>query len=324
MVLNKLDIYGKLPGESLRDWLDAGGDATGLTREEWEAGGGTGGTTDDTIDTTGGVDPNWQAYLDYLETRDQTETVATRAAPAMTPAQLEIEKLALKQLRQADAETDLLTKFIAQSLRLVHDDAVGGLRRMTDDEYMGTLGATEQQNFRNLQLQIDRQTRALEGTLPVSEGLEQRRAEEFRVFKEGQARRGNIISGDDSYTATANTTAGMQSLNSFNDTYKLAEDAERRGEIQTGQANIGSSLGLMTSQQNVDFTQLSTLPLRNLTALNPFTNQQGLLQQRELVNTQLASQQNLFSQQVRAQEKSDLLGLAGTIGGIGLGYYLTK
>ena len=86
------------------------------------------------------------------------------------------------------------------------------------------------------QLTLDRQKRALEGTLPVSEGLLNRKAEDFAHLREAAARRGIQISGDTPETATSQSSAGNELVGQFNRTYGLLTDAERRGEI-TGAPN---------------------------------------------------------------------------------------
>ncbi len=206
-------------------------------------------------------------------------------SPELTETQAEIERIFLDGLRRADVETGELTGFILNSMGFTTGDD-GELRRLTDEEYIGTLPEAQQQNYRNLSLQVERQRLALEGNLPVSEGLRQQKVDQFRVFKEAMARKGNIITGDDPGTATANTTAGIQSLNSFNDRFALAEDTERRGEIQTGQANINQNMGLISNLRQKNVEQLSTTPARNLFASNIFAGQSGLLSRQSLANAQ--------------------------------------
>lgn len=191
--------------------------------------------------------------------------------------------------------------------------APGTLRRLSDDEYISTLPEVQQQNYRNLSAQVERQRLALEGKLPVSEGLRQQKADEFRIFKEAQARLGNVITGEDPETAVAQTTAGIQSLNSFNDTFKLAEDAERRGEIQTGVANIRTNLGLVSDLAGREISRASAFPGRNLTALDPFAGQTGLL-----------SRESLFSAQAQLSQQAGLGSIAGQLGGLVLEPLVTE
>jgi hypothetical protein len=99
------------------------------------------------------------------------------------------------------------------------------------------------------QLQNDRQRRALEGTLPVSEGTIQRKSSEWQTLKEGAARRGIIIEGDSPETATSSSTSGNELIGQFNRTYKIQEDAERRGELSSmsGNASIGAASAAQAS-----------------------------------------------------------------------------
>jgi len=223
-----------------------------------------------------------------------------------TATELEIEKLGLQSLRDAQGANKALGDALLKAMRLIKDPASGIYRQMTDDEFMGTLPGVEKQNYKNLQLQLERQQRALEGKLPISEGLMQQEKEEFRKFKEGQARLGNIILGDDPATATANTTTGVQALNSFNDTFKLARSAERFGELQTGQQNIGANFGLISDLQSRKSNEIKALPLKHLFTLPTFQNNAGLL-----------SQQNFANSQNSSQFRSDAFNLAGQLGGAG-------
>lgn len=126
-------------------------------------------------------------------------------------------------------------------------------------------GLTQAQKlYRNLQSQIERQTRALEGDLPVSEGLRQAREKEQGLLTEGLARQG----------ARPVSTAGIQSQAEFDKRFDVREDFERRAEIQTGQANIGRSLGLLSNERDIRINQLANLPRRHL--LQP-TGQKGLV-----------------------------------------------
>lgn len=92
-------------------------------------------------------------------------------------------------------------------------------------------------------LQAERQKKALDGTLPVSKGLIERKAKEFELLKENAARKGHTITGDTPETATADSTAGNELLGQFNTRYGLMEDAERRGEIDSGTANFLNTSG---------------------------------------------------------------------------------
>lgn len=122
-----------------------------------------------------------------------------------------------------------------------------------------------QKLYRNLQSQIDRQTRALKGDLPVSEGLQQSRERDQGLLTEDLARQG----------AAPVSTAGIQSQAEFDKRFDLREDVERRAEIQTGQANIGRSLGLLSNERDTRISQLANLPRRHL--LQETGSQRGLV-----------------------------------------------
>lgn len=99
-------------------------------------------------------------------------------------------------------------------------------------------------------LQADRQEKALKGELPVSEGTQQRKMQEFTRLKEQLSRSGNPVIGDTPESAYSPTTAGTQTLKSFQDHYKLVEDAERQGQISEGDTALVNSLGLTSGVGN--------------------------------------------------------------------------
>lgn len=137
-------------------------------------------------------------------------------------------------------------------------------------------------------LTLDRQQRALEGTLPVSQGLLDRKAEDFKHLQESAARRGITIAGDTPETATSQSSAGNELMGQFNRTYGLLTDQERRGEI-TGAPNqvytpgpasqtpsYGTSLGFGTAPGAGGLLgQYGQLASQYGGAMSPYTSQRN-------------------------------------------------
>jgi hypothetical protein len=96
-------------------------------------------------------------------------------------------------------------------------------------------------------LQAERTKKALSGELPLSEGTVSRKQAEWDQFKESMARAGNPIFGDSPESSFSNTTAGNESLQAFNQAWKVAEDAERRGDISVGAQLVNESTSLASS-----------------------------------------------------------------------------
>ena len=69
----------------------------------------------------------------------------------------------------------------------------------------------------------------------------------------------------------------------------MARDTERRGEIQTGQANINQNMGLISNLRQKDVEQFSIAPSRNILGSNIFAGQSGLLSDQSLANAQLSA-----------------------------------
>lgn len=164
-------------------------------------------------------------------------------------------------------------------------------------------------------LQAQRLKAALEGTLPVSQGSIQRKTEQFAQLKEQAARAGNPIFGDDPESAFSHSTAGTQMLKSFTDQWRSAEDAERRGDIQTGFGNLGTSAQTSGMEQSVlrsgvpDLGTGKALP-GYVSALQPYQfDRQGQFQANQ------ANAQN------SAQRFAGIMSLAGQAGGSAAGLY---
>ena len=80
--------------------------------------------------------------------------------------------------------------------------------------------------------QLQRQKDALEGKIETSPILAKAIQDQFNVFKENQARAGNIIMGDDAFTAVAKGSAAQESLRAFQDNAKAEKQREIQGIVQ--------------------------------------------------------------------------------------------
>lgn len=148
-------------------------------------------------------------------------------------------------------------------------------------------------------LLLDRYERALKGELPVSEALLQRKTQDFQLLKEGAARRGVSITGgtlEEAARTPQNSTSGNELVGRLSSTYRLAEDAERRGELSAGAPLIGANtLNLATSGQatfgpssvlNAEATGVQLFP----GVLAPYQGQRNLQYNASVNNAALRSQ----------------------------------
>jgi hypothetical protein len=149
------------------------------------------------------------------------------------------------------------TQNLYKQLSGLYDTGPGGELTLNQDKV--TQLQQDQEQFGALsneisQLQSDRYLKALKGELPVSVGTQQRKEDEFRVLQENLARGGGgMLTGGSPESAVGTSSAAIQSLGEFNRTYKLVEDAERRGELAGGGmgAAPGSfSLGSLSQSHN--------------------------------------------------------------------------
>lgn len=192
----------------------------------------------------------------------------------------------------------------------------GGTSYELDQEALGSLKKrmSEQQSKQDeiSGLQTDRYLKALKGELPVSQGTLQRKEKEFNLLREAAARRGNVIEGDSAEGGFGLSSAAAQNLGEFNRTYKLIEDAERRGELAAGGPG-GGPAALGTLAGSFGYSPASLLPSYGGTAagygsaVQPFAQQRNLQYQGQLQNAAL-----------QMQGQGALAGLLGSGGGAAL------
>lgn len=146
----------------------------------------------------------------------------------------------------------------------------------------------------------DRYERALKGELPVSEALLNQKKNDFTLLRERAAKMGINIQGtslDEAATTPQNSTSGNELTSRLYTTYKLAEDAERRGELSTAPPVIGANrLALATGGVSA-YGPGATLGAEaagvNLVpgVLQPYQTQRQLEYSRNVNNAALRSQQ---------------------------------
>jgi len=89
----------------------------------------------------------------------------------------------------------------------------------------------EEQQLALTEQQLERQQKALRGEIPMSETLKKQAADEFNVFKEQQARAGNIIIGDSYETAVGKGDAAIKNLSAYKDRVTAAKERELQAII---------------------------------------------------------------------------------------------
>lgn len=167
-----------------------------------------------------------QKEVDVAATDDEYSTTLNQGKLTELKAQI------AKNLEFEEATNQEVNKYISEYLELSH------------------LGA-------------ERQKKAYEGTLPVSEGLRLRKEEDYKTLQESGARSGNAIYGNNPGGAMSLSSAGNERIGQFNRTYGLLEDAERHGEIAQGASRTNMDFGNNRSLQTSPYQQLGMLPQAN-------------------------------------------------------------
>ena len=262
--------------------------------------------------------------------------------------QLNLQTKQLQLMEEEMAEAKALKPFVLQKMGLVqetNEDGTIKYRKMTEEEYEATLNPVELQAYKNLKLSLERQEKALRGELPISDATKQQKEQEFKQFKEAMARAGHTITGDTPETATADTTAGIQSLKAFQQKWAVIEEAERRGELTAGAPAAMQQFGIVSDEESrrtglmAGYPQLRTglatgyggqvVPLTAgipqsagiLSQYQPLLSGYSSLLQPYQYQRGLEFQANVANAQAQAQSQSSLFGGLGSLLGTGLGAF---
>ncbi len=242
----------------------------------------------------------------------------------------------LEQQQQALDDQKALRPFILEGMGLTIDAESGGLRKMTEEEITATLSKTDLAARENLILSLERDRKALLGELPLTEAGQLAKQREFDVFKEAMARAGHEISGDDPGTATANSTAGINSLRAFNERFGLIEEAERRGQLDAASSAVLHRMGIATDIGSARTSSLLAFPGSSLSAnvgppnfgqasqqfgslLQPYQFNRNQQFEAAAFNNQIQFNANVQSAANRTQLYGALAGAGGQVGGAAAG-----
>ena len=107
-----------------------------------------------------------------------------------------------------------------------------------------TPGELENQSGQAGVEEVNQYLRALRGESgPLSEGLRQQEAQQFARLRESAAQRGIRITGDDLFTATADSTAGNQLLSQLRQNSQFNRETQRENALQRLQGANMQRLG---------------------------------------------------------------------------------
>jgi outer membrane murein-binding lipoprotein Lpp len=305
-----------------------------------------------TAEISGAIRDQIAVAREQLKLAQEEAIRARERAPreqAVALRQLQVAERQLQLAERGMTIQDALQPFVLASMRLVEEPG-GAIRRMTEDEYVGTLSPQERLAYDNTTLALQREAKALRGDLPLSAAGQQRKRDEFAAFREQMARGGNPIEGDDPATATASTTPGVQLLRAFNERWAVAEEAERRGQLTEGsqtvlaRLGVASDLGVRTREGLLTATRGVAVPTTYFGgvsaasragvppigavgalsppdfagALAPYQRIRELGYDRGRVNAQLQAQSDAATMQGAGALTGALLGAGATIGAAAL------
>ena len=289
-----------------------------------------------------------QKQIEYYEQLLPIMTEAQKKQYEAMERQLALQARQMRLIEEEIAETRALRPLILQEMGIVAETDNKGTvkyRKMTEEEYKATLNPVELQAYENLKLALERQEKALRGELPISETTKQQKEQEFEQLKEAMARAGHTITGDTPETATADTTAGIQSLKAFQQKWAVVEEAERRGELTAGAPAALQQFGMVSDTEArrtelmAGYPQLRTglaagygsqvVPLTTgipqsagiLSQYQPLLSGYSSLLQPYQYQRGLEFQANVANAQARAQSQSSLFGGLGSLLGTGLGLF---
>ena len=292
-----------------------------------------------------------QKQIEYYEQLLPIMTESQKQQYEVMQQQLALQSRQMKLIEEEMADARALKPLILQEMGIVAEtDKKGNVkyRKMTEEEYKATLNPVELQAYENLKLALERQAKALRGELPISETTKQQKEQEFEQLKEAMARAGHTITGDTPETATADTTAGIQSLKAFQQKWAVIEEAERRGELTAGAPAALQQFGMVSDAEArrtglmAGYPQLRTglaagyggqvVPLTTgipqsagiLSQYQPLLSGYSSLLQPYQYQRGLEFQANVANAQAQAQTQSSLFKGLGSLFGTGLGFGVYK
>ncbi len=208
------------------------------------------------------------------------------------------------ELEQRTTELDNLTGQLTKSTKLEKTAD----RKALEERYK----KLEEQQLALNEAQFSRQQAALKGEIPTSDILLKNIQDEFNVFKESQARAGNIILGDDPMSAVAKGSAATESLAKFQDNVKAAKQREIESIInQTPLAYGGFELAAGSTGRRAystpGYPDVGGLSSMTLSGQQPFQ-----------FNRQMQMQQQMLNASGTKNTKSGLMTGIGGLAGLGL------
>ena len=182
--------------------------------------------------------------FDYRGAISKCKGGSAPAYPEPSEEELELLRLQLEWLKKMGADMEKMRPFLLQSMRLMEDDE-GNLRRMTEDEYYGSLNEMEQGQY-DLTIQAqERMAKAYAGELDVSPALEKQLGQSEEQLEAAMSAK----LGPDWQT----TTSGMQAKAQFDESASLIREEVRSGIISSGTgsqlANLQAMSGITGQQQ---------------------------------------------------------------------------
>jgi hypothetical protein len=152
-----------------------------------------------------------------------------------SPAMTEEEKaLIVEQTNALRAQQEVTANQFHYN---IEDD--GSWRKMSDTEWYGKAGDTEKKQWDLYQKELGRYDQALEGSLPLSKGMQAARDEEFQGFKNTSG-----ITGGNLNTAKANDTIGVQRLDAMKKRWNLIQEQEQNQALGQGGNMVAQGQGL--------------------------------------------------------------------------------
>lgn len=178
-------------------------------------------------------------------------------------------------------------------------------RQALEDQYK----QVQQQQLELTKAQAERQKKALAGEIPTSPVLASQIQKEFEAFKEAQARAGNVILGDDPFTAVGKGSAAIESLRGFQDNATAAKQREIQSIVQGETPLFYQGLGLAGGYGGVS---LPSAPDYSGAAGLSLAGHQPFQFNRQM-------QFNMDALKASSKSKGNKSGLIGSLGGAGLG-----
>jgi len=223
-----------------------------------------------------------------------------------SPAQQENLSIQNQLLREQAAENARMRDVYLARSGLKFDASQNKYIPMTEEENIALMTPTEKEQYDIAKLQGERLKKAYQGELPLNPATQEALFNREEALKEDLSRKLG--------TNWRLSTSGIQNYNKFLTDKAMIEDAERRGEIDSGTSRLLQSMGAQQDFANSYIGKYGSYLNRTAPLLQGY----GQLGQQYGRQNDIMNQIAMVNAQRKSSERAGLMGGIGSLAGAGI------